>query len=67
VLASATGDGSVIGVVELAEGPWINAALPGVDPAHLVEGMPMQLDFLRLGGGEPVPVFLPGATRPSST
>jgi uncharacterized OB-fold protein len=65
-LASAGGDGSVIGVVELAEGPWMNAALPGVDPADLREEMALQVQFLRLGGGEPVPVFMPRAEPPST-
>jgi hypothetical protein len=58
-LLAAGGDGSVIGVVELAEGPWINTAIPGVDPASLTAGMPMHVSFLRLGDGEPVPVFAP--------
>jgi uncharacterized OB-fold protein len=58
-LANAAGDGEVIGVVELAEGLWLNTALPGVDPAALREGLPMRVDFLALGGGEPVPVFVP--------
>lgn len=58
-LVSAGGADSVIGVVELAEGPWMNAALPGVDPAQLAAGMAMQVQFLKLGGGEPVPVFVP--------
>ena len=55
------GDGEVIGIVELAEGPWLNTAVPGVDPAALREGMAMHVEFLPLGGGEPVPVFVPDA------
>ena len=62
-LTSADGAGSVIGIVELAEGPWINTALPGVDPSQLREGMPMQVHFLELGGGEAVPVFLPSRSE----
>jgi uncharacterized OB-fold protein len=56
-LLSAAGDGSVIGVVELEEGPWMNAALPGVDPTRLRDGMPMRVEFAVFG--EAVPVFLP--------
>ena len=58
-LANAAGDGEVIGIVELTEGPWLNAALPGVDAAALHEGMAMRVEFLALGGGEPVPTFVP--------
>jgi uncharacterized OB-fold protein len=58
-LTSATGDGEVIAIVELAEGPWLHTAVPGVDPATLSAGMPMRVEFLALGGGEPVPTFVP--------
>jgi uncharacterized protein len=57
-LADAAGDGEVIGIVELTDGLWLHAALPGVDPAALVEGMAMHVEFLALGGGEAVPVFV---------
>ena len=58
-LANANGDGEVIGIVELDEGLWLNTALPGVDAPSLRDGLPMQVSFLALGGGEPVPVFVP--------
>ena len=58
-LANATGDGEVIGIVELQEGLWLNTALPGVDAAALRDGLPMRVEFLALGGGEAVPVFVP--------
>jgi uncharacterized protein len=58
-LANANGDGEVIGIVELAEGLWLNTALPGVDAAALRDGLPMRVDFVALGGGESVPVFVP--------
>jgi uncharacterized OB-fold protein len=58
-LADAAADGEVIGIVELTEGLWLNAALPGVDPAGLHEGQALRVEFLRLGGGEPVPAFVP--------
>jgi uncharacterized OB-fold protein len=58
-LADAAGDGEVIAIVELDEGLWLHAALPGVDRDALVTGMPLHVEFLPLGGGEPVPVFVP--------
>jgi len=58
-LTSASGEGEVIGIVELTEGPWLHTALPGVDPAALRAGMAMRVEFLALGGGEPVPTFVP--------
>lgn len=60
-LADAAGSGEVIGIVELTEGLWLHTALPGVDAAKLYDGMPMRVAFLTLGGGEPVPVFVPAA------
>ena len=58
-LADAAGDGEVIAIVELDEGLWLHAALPGVDRDALVAGMALRVEFLPLGGGEPVPVFVP--------
>jgi uncharacterized OB-fold protein len=58
-LANATGDGEVIGIVELDEGLWLNTVLPGVDAGSLRDGLAMRVSFLPLGGGEPVPVFVP--------
>ena len=58
-LTSAAGEGEVIAIVELTEGPWLHTAVPGVDPAALSAGMPMRVEFLPLGGGEPVPTFVP--------
>jgi len=45
-----------VGVVELAEGPWMTVRL---DPAAapLAAGMPLAVGWARPGGGEPVPVF----------
>jgi uncharacterized protein len=58
-LANAAGDGEVIGIVELTEGLWLNVALPGVDPSALRDGMAMRVEFLAIGGGESVPLFVP--------
>lgn len=58
-LTSATGAGEVSGIVELTEGPWLHTAVPGVDPAALEAGLAMRVEFVTLGGGEPVPTFVP--------
>jgi uncharacterized OB-fold protein len=63
LLTVADGTGAVIAVVELDEGPWMNAAIPGVDPTTLRDGMAVRVDFLDLGAGEPVPVFRPAGGR----
>jgi len=57
VLAGPDGASSVFGMVELAEGPWLNVAILGADPAQLEAGMPMQLCFVSPGAGETVPAF----------
>ena len=51
--------GTCLGLVELAEGPWLHAAIVDVDPAVLHEGEALQVRFVRPGGGEPVPAFAP--------
>jgi uncharacterized OB-fold protein len=58
-LTSATGEGEVIAIVELTEGPWLHTAVPDDDPDTLEAGMPMRVRFVTLGGGEPVPTFVP--------
>jgi uncharacterized OB-fold protein len=46
----------ISGIVELAEGPWVYAAID-VPPDQLTEGLSLTVDFVRPGDGEPVPVF----------
>lgn len=58
-LAPADGGPALVGIVELDEGPWMGVALVDVAPAELREGLGMNVRFLPLGGGEPVPVFAP--------
>jgi uncharacterized OB-fold protein len=58
-LAAPDGMTSVVGVVELEDGVWVNAAIVGVDPTMLVAGVQLDVHFVRPGGGEPVPVFSP--------
>lgn len=55
---------TVLGLVELEEGPWMHAALVGVDPAGgegpvPVIGSALRVDFVRPAGSEAVPVFRP--------
>jgi uncharacterized OB-fold protein len=48
-----------VGMVELAEGPWMLAAL-GVDSdEELTPNMPLRVDFVRPDGSEALPVFSP--------
>jgi len=53
-----------VGVVELAEGPWLTARVDA-DPAALAAGASMVVGFDRPGGGEPVPVLRLVGARPS--
>ncbi|MBE1536959.1 Zn-ribbon domain-containing OB-fold protein [Actinomadura algeriensis] len=46
----------VIGIVELAEGPWLTLRLVDVDPAGLRTGQPVRVGFVRPDGGEAMPV-----------
>jgi len=59
------GDGTVpppaiLGLVELAEGPWLHARLDGVTPADLHENLPLQARFEHPDEGEPFLLFHPG-------
>jgi uncharacterized OB-fold protein len=60
VVHTREGPAPPVGVVELAEGPWLTAPLEA-DPSVLVAGMALTVGFARPGGGEPVPVFRPQA------
>jgi uncharacterized OB-fold protein len=48
---------TVAGVVELREGPWMDARLVDVDPAALAVGHPLAVRFVD-AGEEKVPVFV---------
>jgi uncharacterized OB-fold protein len=58
VVHTREGPAPPIGVVELAEGPWVTARVEA-DPADLRAGMALTVGFARPGGGEPVPYFHP--------
>lgn len=59
VLTSVDGSKVTFGIVELAEGPWMQVPIVGCDPASLEEGMAMKVRFIRPGGGEAIPAFAP--------
>jgi uncharacterized protein len=56
-LAIPDGSASAFGYVELAEGPWIQVPLVGVEPTSLCEGADMTVTFVRPGDGEAIPAF----------
>lgn len=47
---------AVIGIVELAEGPWLTLLLPDADPAALRVGTPVTVAFVKPEGSEFLPV-----------
>jgi uncharacterized OB-fold protein len=52
---------AVVAVAELAEGPWVWAALLCDDPVALSEGLPLRIGFERPPGSEAIPVLVPAA------
>jgi uncharacterized OB-fold protein len=48
---------SLVGLVELDEGPWMYAALVDVDEAQLAAGVGLSVDFVTPPESEPLPVF----------
>jgi uncharacterized protein len=46
---------TVVGIVELAEGPWLTMRLD-LPPTRLREGLPIRVGFVRPEDGEPLPV-----------
>jgi uncharacterized OB-fold protein len=58
----ATDEPVTLGLVELAEGPWLHVRLAGM---HLSAGTPVSLSVHHAEGSEPIPLFSP--TRPADT
>ena len=61
VVPSPTADGvapppTVVGIVELEEGPWLTVQLVDDAAGHVHAGAPMTIEFVRPEGGEAVPV-----------
>jgi uncharacterized OB-fold protein len=57
---SRTGEATnVAGLVELAEGPWMNALIDVAPDAELHAGQALTVYFLPTEGGETVPAFRP--------
>ena len=54
-------ESSVVAVAELAEGPWVWAALICDDPSVLREGTALRIGFERPAGSEAIPVLVPAA------
>ena len=50
---------TVVGLVELEEGPWLHAQL-AVDPDAVSAGQVLRVRFETPEGGEAIPVFEPG-------
>ena len=59
--ADGTEPGPVIGLLELEEGPWMEAQLHALtgDAAQLAEGAPFAVAFETRAGSEATPVFIP--------
>ncbi|MEV1176199.1 OB-fold domain-containing protein [Nonomuraea sp. NPDC049784] len=49
----------VVAIVELDEGPWLQAQITGAAPEDVYGGMPVRVAFERPEGGEAIPVFRP--------
>ncbi|MFE2995772.1 Zn-ribbon domain-containing OB-fold protein [Nocardia sp. NPDC059246] len=47
-----------IGLIELAEGPWINARIVGVEFDQLRAGLPLRVSFVHPDEGDSYPVFV---------
>lgn len=47
---------TVVGIVEMVEGPWLTLRLDRADGARLRAGLPVRVDFVRPEGGEAMPV-----------
>jgi uncharacterized protein len=60
--ASGTANRTILGVAELAEGPWWWSQIIDADPAQLRVGMPLRISFRRHDAEhEAVPVFMPSS------
>ena len=58
--ASGKTSGTILGLAELAEGPWWWSQIADADPAHLRVGTPLRIIFRRHDAQhEAVPVFVP--------
>jgi uncharacterized OB-fold protein len=47
----------VVGLVEMAEGPWSQSRIVGASPAELEAGTSLRCEFIAPEGGETIPVF----------
>ncbi|MET0920858.1 MAG: OB-fold domain-containing protein [Acidimicrobiia bacterium] len=56
-LTAPDGQRSVFGIVELDEGPWLQAPILGCSPDDLAADARMTVCFVRPGGGEAIAAF----------
>lgn len=52
-------DGWTFGMVQLEEGPWLEATLVELNPEELRVGLPLRVRFVSGEGGDAYPVFGP--------
>ncbi|MEV5409885.1 Zn-ribbon domain-containing OB-fold protein [Thermopolyspora sp. NPDC052614] len=50
-----------VAIVELDEGPWLQAQITGVEPGQVRAGMRVRVAYERPDEGESVPVFRPAS------
>lgn len=53
-----------VGLIELAEGPWINARIVGIEPDRLQAGLSLTVAFVHPEEGDSYPVFAPMCSSP---
>ncbi|UFS97693.1 Zn-ribbon domain-containing OB-fold protein [Nocardia huaxiensis] len=53
-----------VGLIELAEGPWLNARIVGIDPDRLHAGLSLTVAFVHPAEGDSYPVFAPASSSP---
>jgi uncharacterized OB-fold protein len=64
--ASGTASRTILGIAELAEGPWWWSQIVDADPARLRVGTPLRISFRRYDAQhEAVPVFVPAVVMPT--
>lgn len=56
-LSPPDGTGTVLGLVEVAEGPWLHLPVVGVPTGELRAGMALEVTFVQPDEGEVLPAF----------
>jgi hypothetical protein len=64
--AAGTASRTILGIGELAEGPWWWSQIVDAEPAQLRAGIPLRISFRRYDAQhEAVPVFVPATPSPA--